>query len=42
MSYINQRNYKEGNNRDKINNQVKINPHVKTLVNDIKSRLLKY
>ncbi len=28
--------------RDKISNQVKINPHIKTLVNDIKSRLLKY
>ena len=28
--------------RDKIGNQVKINPHVRTLVNDIKSRLLKY
>ena len=28
--------------RDKIGNQVKINPHIKTLVNDIKSRLLKY
>lgn len=28
--------------RDKINNQVKVNPHIKTLVNDIKSRLLKY
>lgn len=28
--------------RDKINNQVKVNPHIRTLVNDIKSRLLKY
>ncbi len=28
--------------RDKISNQVKINPHVRTLVNDIKSQLLKY
>ena len=28
--------------RDKIGNQVKINPHIRTLVNDIKSRLLKY
>lgn len=28
--------------RDKIGNQVKINPHIKILVNDIKSRLLKY
>lgn len=28
--------------RDKIGNQVKVNPHVRTLVNDIKSRLLKY
>jgi len=28
--------------RDKISNQIKINPHVKTLVNDIKSRLLQY
>ena len=28
--------------RDKIGNQVKTNPHIKTLVNDIKSRLLKY
>ncbi len=28
--------------RDKICGQVKTNPHVKTLVNDIKSRLLKY
>ena len=28
--------------RDKISNQVKINPHIRTLVNDIKSRLLKY
>ena len=28
--------------RDKISSQVKINPHIKTLVNDIKSRLLKY
>ncbi|MBE7076530.1 MAG: chromosomal replication initiator protein DnaA [Clostridiales bacterium] len=28
--------------RDKIGNQVKVNPHIKTLVNDIKSRLLKY
>ena len=25
-----------------IGNQVKINPHIRTLVNDIKSRLLKY
>lgn len=28
--------------RDKISNQIKINPHIRTLVNDIKSRLLKY
>ena len=28
--------------RDKISNQVKVNPHVRTLVNDIKSQLLKY
>ncbi len=28
--------------RDKISNQIKINPHTKTLVNDLKSRLLKY
>ena len=28
--------------RDKISNQIKVNPHVKTLVNDIRSRLLKY
>ncbi len=28
--------------RDKISNQIKVNPHVKTLVNDIKSQLLKY
>ncbi len=28
--------------RDKIGNQVKVNPHIRTLVNDIKSRLLKY
>ena len=28
--------------RDKINSQVKINPHIRTLVNDIKSQLLKY
>ena len=28
--------------RDKISKQVKINPHIRTLVNDIKSRLLKY
>lgn len=28
--------------RDKIGQQVKVNPHMKTLVNDIKSRLLKY
>ena len=28
--------------RDKISNQIKVNPHIKTLVNDIKSRLLKY
>jgi len=28
--------------RDKIGGQVKTNPHIKTLVNDIKSRLLKY
>ncbi len=28
--------------RDKIGNQVKVNPHVRTLVNDIKSQLLKY
>ena len=28
--------------RDKIGQQVKVNPHIKTLVNDIKSRLLKY
>lgn len=28
--------------RDKIGNQVKINPHIRTLVNDLKSRLLKY
>ena len=28
--------------RDKIGNQVKVNPHTRTLVNDIKSRLLKY
>ena len=28
--------------RDKISNQVKINPHVRTLVNDIRSQLLKY
>lgn len=28
--------------RDKISNQVKVNPHIRTLVNDIKSRLLKY
>ena len=27
--------------RDKINQQVKVNPHIKTLVNDIKSQLLK-
>ncbi|MCQ2555972.1 MAG: hypothetical protein MJ149_01415 [Clostridia bacterium] len=30
------------NARDKIQKQIKINPHTKTLVNDIKSRLLKY
>jgi len=28
--------------RDKISNQVKVNPHIRTLVNDIKSQLLKY
>lgn len=28
--------------RDKISNQIKINPHIRTLVNDIKSQLLKY
>ncbi len=28
--------------RDKIGTQVKVNPHIRTLVNDIKSRLLKY
>ena len=28
--------------RDKIGSQVKTNPHIKTLVSDIKSRLLKY
>ena len=28
--------------RDKISNQVKINPHIRTLVNDIRSQLLKY
>jgi len=28
--------------RDKINGQVKVNPHIRTLVNDIKSQLLKY
>lgn len=28
--------------RDKIGSQVKVNPHIRTLVNDIKSRLLKY
>ena len=28
--------------RDKISGQVKVNPHIRTLVNDIKSRLLKY
>ena len=28
--------------RDKISKQYKTNPHIKTLVNDIKSRLLKY
>lgn len=28
--------------RDKIGNQVKTNPHIRTLVNDIKSQLLKY
>ncbi len=28
--------------RDKISNQIKVNPHIKTLVNDIRSRLLKY
>lgn len=28
--------------RDKITNQMKVNPHIRTLVNDIKSRLLKY
>ncbi len=28
--------------RDKINKQIKVNPHIKTLVNDIKSRLLKF
>ena len=28
--------------RDKIGNQVKVNPHIRTLVNDIKSQLLKY
>ena len=28
--------------RDKIGGQVKTNPHIRTLVNDIKSRLLKY
>ena len=28
--------------RDKIGNQVKVNPHIKTLVNDIRSQLLKY
>jgi len=28
--------------RDKMNSQVKVNPHIKTLVNDIKSQLLKY
>ena len=28
--------------RDKIGNQMKINQHVRTLINDIKSRLLKY
>ncbi len=27
--------------RDKINNQIKVNPHTKTLINDIKSRLFK-
>ena len=28
--------------RDKIGNQMKVNPHIRTLVNDIKSQLLKY
>lgn len=28
--------------RDKINSQVKVNPHIRTLVNDIKSQLLKF
>ncbi len=28
--------------RDKINGQVKVNPHIRTLVNDIKSQLLKF
>ncbi|HJD05632.1 MAG TPA: chromosomal replication initiator protein DnaA [Candidatus Onthoplasma faecipullorum] len=28
--------------RDKISNQVKVNPHIRTLVNDIRSQLLKY
>ena len=28
--------------RDKINAQVKVNPHIRTLVNDIKSQLLKF
>ncbi len=28
--------------RDKISQQVKVNPHIRTLVNDIKSQLLKY
>ncbi|MBO5948689.1 chromosomal replication initiator protein DnaA [bacterium] len=28
--------------RDKITNQVKVNQHIRTLINDIKSRLLKY
>ena len=28
--------------RDKITNQMKVNPHIRTLVNDIKLRLLKY
>ncbi len=30
------------NARDKIQKQIKVNPHTKTLVNDIKSRLLRY
>ena len=28
--------------RDKISTQMKINPHIKTLVGDIKSQIIKY